>query len=50
MLLVAESPLALPEFVITSVFYQKRFFFSLNFFFRKVLVMASLIFCLRLVH
>ena len=35
MLLVAESPLALPESVNTSVFDQKRFFFSLNFFFQE---------------
>ena len=34
MLLVAESPLALPESVNTSVFYQKHFF-TLNFFFQE---------------
>ena len=37
--------MALPESVYTSVSDQKRFIFRLNFFFKKVLVMAFSIFC-----
>ena len=50
MLLVAESPLALPESVLTSISDWKRFFQSKFVFYRKFLVMAFSIFCLRLVH
>ena len=47
-LMIAESPLILLESVYTSVSNQ-RHFFRVNFF-KKVLVMAFSIFCLRLVH
>jgi len=36
--------------LLLPLFLTRNVLFSLNFFFRKVLVMASLIFCLRLVH
>ena len=46
--MIAESPLILPESVYTSVSDQRRFFFRGNFFFKKVLVIAFLIFCFEI--
>ena len=47
--MIAKYPLTLFESIYTSVSDQKRFF-QAKFFFKKVLVMAFSIFCLRLVH